>query len=304
MNKSRLAVVIGMSALASVWTIHFAASHIPQVGSIGGHTIPATHGPTALVRSLRPIYPYSVIAGGAYSPGELEFAHSKDPVVRSHYADFNVGRARMVVLTDDRFEYVSYRLKSQVYWTKKKLRIPKGELLLTDGTSYARARCGNRLSDRPHQAAINQHEPDAAQLSLPPVTAEMLPNMELANAPALGAVPVANATPEVVGTGAVPAPAAETPASGWPPLPGQSVIASGAIPGGSFISAGSTGSSGSPGSPAKPNTPTTPLPPSEQPAVVSPVPEPKSIYLFLISLAVSTWVLLRINHTDKTDNRN
>jgi len=63
-------------------------------------------------------------------------------------------------------------VKDQVYWTKKKLRIPKGELLWSDGTSYARARCGNRLSDQPHDPPAAA-EPEEAVLSLPLFRPEM-----------------------------------------------------------------------------------------------------------------------------------
>ena len=65
--------------------------HDPARTAIGNATAthePAVAPPSAIVRSLRPNFPYSVIAGGAYSPGELRFADNKDAVVRAHYADF------------------------------------------------------------------------------------------------------------------------------------------------------------------------------------------------------------------------
>jgi hypothetical protein len=137
MSKHRL-LSIALSVILVVWIIHFAASRLGHMDEIKGHTVPATQGPTSLVRALRPNYPYSVIPGGAYSQGELQYAHGKDTLVRSHYSDFDVKNAKLVNLTEDRFQYVSYRLKDQIYWTKRKLRIPKGELLLTDGVHYAR----------------------------------------------------------------------------------------------------------------------------------------------------------------------
>ena len=159
-----------------------------------GTTLPAVEGPSALVRSLRPSYPYSVIPGGVYSLRELEFADGRDTVVRSHYANFDVKNAKLVSLTDDRYQYVSYRLKDQVYWTNKKLRIPKGELLLTDGISYARARCGNRLSDKPGNA-VSVNEPSSSMLSLGPVTPVTLPNLALAEPPAFGDIPAGEGVP-------------------------------------------------------------------------------------------------------------
>jgi hypothetical protein len=297
MKKSRL-LAVSLSALVAMWTIHFAAIHIQQFGTIKGHTIAATEGPSALIRSLRPNYPYSIIAGGAYSPGELRFAHGKDAVVRAHYADFNVNQAKMVVLSDDRFQYVSYRVKDQVYWTKRRLRIPKGELLLTDGESYARARCGNRLSDKPHKLAISPHEPDPLVLSLPPVTPEMLPKLALANPPALGALPGTAPFPETR-TEAVPPPAS-FPIAGQPLVPVEPIWGGPPVPGGGVI----------PGPPLLPTNPTNPITPPTTPITpvtppngpqppITPIPEPSTVYLFLISLAVSIWVLLRISQKNE-----
>jgi len=95
----------------------------------------------------RAVYPYSVIPGGVQHAEDLAVAVKRDPVVRNHYADFELDRVRLVTASSDRYAYVSYRRHNRVLWTQQKLRIPKGEVLMTDGTSRARARCGNRLSD-------------------------------------------------------------------------------------------------------------------------------------------------------------
>ena len=42
----------------------------------------------ALVRALRPAYPYSVIPGGIYSRAELAAQSASDQLVRKHYSDF------------------------------------------------------------------------------------------------------------------------------------------------------------------------------------------------------------------------
>lgn len=307
MNKKRLAAVF-LSAVAVVWTIHYTTNHW-QFGSIKGHTIPAKEGPSALVRSLRPSYPYSIIAGGAYSRPELQYANSRDSVVRAHYADFNVATAKLVTLTDDRYQYVSYRLKDQVYWTKRKLRIPKGELLLTDRQNFARARCGNRLSDKPHSSATNAHEPDSALLSLPPVNRDILPGFQLAKEPALGGI--AAETPAITaGSGAVPLPTEMAASnSGKAVVPFEPLWGGGPIIGGGVVAGapliGSNGSPGSPGTPTTSSTPQTPTTPvtitGTPPPDVTTVPEPKpsSIYLFLISLGVSVWALLRMVPKDE-----
>lgn len=95
----------------------------------------------------RPVYPYSVIPGGVRSADELSKAVARDAVVRDHYSDFKLDRVRFVTVNEDRYAYVSYRRHDRVFWTQQKLRIAKGEVLLTDGQNWARARCGNRLSE-------------------------------------------------------------------------------------------------------------------------------------------------------------
>jgi hypothetical protein len=260
---------------------------------MAGHTA-STVGPSALVRSLRPNYPYSIIAGGAYSAEELQFANSKDAVVRSHYSDFNTRHTQVLRLLDDRYQYVSYRVKDQVYWTKRKLRIPSGELILTDGVHYARARCGNRLSDQPH-AAISSNEPSTALLSLPTANVDMLPSLALAEPPVPGgtiaAEPRDSRTTAVAPETLAPLTSAERPLipldSVWG---GQPVVS----PGGGFISPGlPAGRPQSPGTTA-PNTPTDPILPQPPVTPSTPVPEPSTVCMFLITLLFVGWALLRM----------
>jgi hypothetical protein len=295
---------ICLSVLSVIGTLRLATNSLRQNGGIKGHTVLATAGPSALIRSLRPIYPYSVIAGGAYSPGELQYAHGKDDVVRTHYSDFDVNHAKIVTLTDDRFQYVSYRLKDHIFWTKKRLRIPKGELLLTDGVNFARARCGNRLSDTPHQAATNLHEPDPLALSLPPVTSEMLPKMAMATPPPLA--PSLNGihaeeqptTPQAQTGAMLPAelPSGISPVSAsWPDEPVQTGFAP--------AYAGAPASEVErklPPTTVPPITilpPVTPLPvkpPTPGPPDSTPIPEPNTLGLFLATLIISVWALVRM----------
>jgi hypothetical protein len=75
-----------------------------------------------------------------------------------------VKQVRAMPLASATRAYVSYRMGDRIYWTRKKLLIPEGELVLTDGVHFARTRCGNRLSltpgaetrdDEPSEAALN-----------------------------------------------------------------------------------------------------------------------------------------------------
>jgi hypothetical protein len=54
--------------------------------------------------------------------------------------------------------YVSYRLNNRIYWTRKTLRLLKGETVITDGKNVARTRCGNRLSETA-QSPVAEKQP-------------------------------------------------------------------------------------------------------------------------------------------------
>lgn len=129
-----------------------------------GDLLPYQSGPNL---APRPLFPYSVIPGGAYSAQELKNAIEHDPVVARHYANFDLAKARIIRLDQDRMEYVSYRLGDRIYWSKRELRLRKGETLITDGTHVARTRCGNRLSDHADEPTSAAQPPTEA-LESPP----------------------------------------------------------------------------------------------------------------------------------------
>jgi len=139
----------------------------------------ARFSPPATLHADGPVYPYSVIPGGAHTSRELLQAAKREAVVAAHYAGFAVGRARVIRLADDRQAYVSYRLGSHIYWTKKKVTLRKGETLLSDGKHLARTRCRNRISETP-AAPSSPSEPGEEVLNHPmpplvPVTADDSP---------------------------------------------------------------------------------------------------------------------------------
>jgi hypothetical protein len=53
---------------------------------------------------------------------------------------------------------VSYRIGEEIFWTKKRLKVAKGERLITDGTKFTRTRCANVLSEVP-QGKTSPDEP-------------------------------------------------------------------------------------------------------------------------------------------------
>jgi hypothetical protein len=273
--KTRRFLVIAFCAFAAALSLTVGVRRFATFGSLAGHIIPAAPEISPLVRSLRPSYPYSVIAGGAYSAAELHYANQTDAVVRAHYATFNMKLAHTVQLTSDRFQYASYRMKDQIFWTRKKLRIRKGEYLLTDGVAFARTRCGNRLSETP-QDPVSPQEPAAALLSMPPIRPEMLPALELAQAPPSGEVAeVAPRLAPVLPNSFEGIPAEQTPLP--PPL-----------------------------LPATPDFPIVPpverhqpptfasTPPVTKIPPILPVPEPRTVGLFALTFCISLWAMTRV----------
>jgi hypothetical protein len=163
------------------------------------------------------IYPYSIVAGGIHSLADLRHAIETDPVVAAHYAKFNLAKFRIVKLDKDEYAYVSYRIGSDVFWTKKQLKLCKGETLITDGQRFARARCGNQLS-QVAEAETWSGEPPPAVLNAP-----ARPALQ-AQADAFGAVvpPLDDSMPEGAPTGPVDLPASvsgETASASASPMP-------------------------------------------------------------------------------------
>ncbi len=116
--------------------------------------------------SQRLVLPYSIIAGGVHSPQELRKAIEEDPVAGAQYADFDPAKTKLVKLQHDEYAYVSFRVGDDVYWTSHKVKLCKGETLITDGKRYGCARCGNRIS-KTTRLPFYRHEPSAETLNTP-----------------------------------------------------------------------------------------------------------------------------------------
>ena len=129
-------------------------------------------------------YPYSIIPGGALSAEALRRAIAADPVVRDHYANFDLAKVRVVRLTEQSVAYVSYRLEDHVYWTRRPLVLNAGETLLTDGLHYARTRCGNQLSATPGPVSAAEPSPEALDAPTPvPRSSRVFPSITLPTTP-------------------------------------------------------------------------------------------------------------------------
>lgn len=269
MNIHRI-LTIGLCAALTAYTLSYFGRKSHLYSPIKGHTVAVATVP-AVYRALRPRYPYSVVAGGIYSPLELAKDVAQDKLVGDHYSDFRVADARLVTLTEDRYQYVSFRLNNHIFWTKKKLRIPKGETLLTDGKNYARTRCGNRLSDV-GRGKTTPYEPSESILSLPPYR------------PPTGTVELAEAPPPIELSQEYPVlPFEGTPAA--PFLPTGTPLAVPAPFAPTTPLAPIASSSTPPGYTPPPRTTTPPTGPTTPITPVGSVPEPAT--LGLIGLALS-----------------
>ena len=107
-------------------------------------------------------FPYSVVRGGVHDSNEAQQA-TVDQVVKLHYAGIDTRRLAATAYKTDTLRYVSYRVSDKIYWTAKPVSIKAGETVLCDGKNFIRARCGNRISERPMQPT-RQNEPSAEEL--------------------------------------------------------------------------------------------------------------------------------------------
>jgi hypothetical protein len=136
---------------------------------------PATK-PKKILARVPDVYPYSIVPGGVKGLRDLREAAEHDYVVRRHYAGFDYSHARLLRVTQPREVYLSYRIRDSVFWTRKKIQLHFGEMLLTDGKITARAHCGNQISDTA-KPEVSQEEPADDVLDRPVAAMEtpMLP---------------------------------------------------------------------------------------------------------------------------------
>ncbi|MBS1852547.1 MAG: PEP-CTERM sorting domain-containing protein [Acidobacteria bacterium] len=208
-----------------------------------------------------PVYPYSIVPGGAHSVNELQAATRRDPVVARHYADFNFQNAHVSVVTQPRLVYLSYRVGNKVYWSRKRIALRKGEKVLTDGKTVARTRCANQISESPKGETLPA-EPNLESLEQPVGDGSATPvpfpgNFEsaLLRPPADGLV--AGLPPGSTGTGFFGGPGGS---QGFPPIAPPRI-------------------------PPRSCTPNHPCPPPPPP----PVPEPGTLVLVTSGIAGIYW---------------
>jgi len=154
------------------------------LGNQPAFSVPALEAQRKLqpTKNERLVYPYSVIRGGVLSRQELVWEMSRDKVVAQHYANFEIDKAKVVNAEETQFMHVSYRIRNSVFWTAKKIKISKGEPLITDGRQYARTRCGNRVSAEAVQP-VSEEEPVVEMFERPVLARVEVPDLEAPQPP-------------------------------------------------------------------------------------------------------------------------
>jgi len=102
-------------------------------------------------RATHPVYPFSLVSGGVYSANDLARALATSNSLRAHYANFDFKHVRLIRIQNNTPAFVSYRKDGKIFWTKHKVTLDAGELVLADGHYLVRARCANQISFAPQQ---------------------------------------------------------------------------------------------------------------------------------------------------------
>ena len=162
-NLSVLAIVL----VAAVLLFYPRSKTVPRV-----LVVPNPSGLPAKTVGLKRVERRSVVPGGVHSLADFMNA-LKDPAVAAHYSGFDVSKAHIIVIDHDIWAFVSYRVEKGIYWTAAPQKIRAGELVITDGTNYIRASCGNLIAYSPQPPVAPDEPADIGQLeALPPPETE------------------------------------------------------------------------------------------------------------------------------------
>lgn len=185
-------------------------------------------------RIPRMVYPFSVVAGGVESAAEVQAAVDDDLLIAAHYSAIAVPQLKPVKQVGDVHRYASYRMDGAIYWTSKPVTIKDGELLLTDGATTLRGRCGNMLSETPREPTRHSAFDDAVADELDnPIWLGYMPRLRFLDTPPTDDdTATAVSTPELMSTGTsiVVGPRSTTPMPVMPPMPSIGPFASNGVP--------------------------------------------------------------------------
>ncbi len=98
------------------------------------------------------------------SPEDFRATVASDPLLRERFAAFDWDRARLVSIPSETLVHVSYRKDGQIAWTRRKLRLRRGERVITDGAVTVRTYCCNEIVDAPMRPTrVDEPSPAALQ---------------------------------------------------------------------------------------------------------------------------------------------
>jgi hypothetical protein len=140
--------------------------------------------------SSRPIYPFSLVAGGVYTAKDLARAIAVNDGLRLHYANFDFSHVRLIRMQANTQAYVSYKNKGRIFWSKRPVTLEAGELVLADGHYLVRARCANQISFFPQTPVELTDSAVEDQLDVPATPVPMdYSKLQQVNSPLLPMIP-------------------------------------------------------------------------------------------------------------------
>lgn len=124
----------------------------------------------AKTTEVRPVYPLSVVPGGAKSPAELREHARKDPVVRKSFDEMGkrlgdpklLEHVRVEKVPQTRKAHTQLREGNKLYWSKGQVTLRKGETVFVHeqtGKLVARTRCANTLVEKLPPGAVTRPAP-------------------------------------------------------------------------------------------------------------------------------------------------
>lgn len=110
---------------------------------------------------------HAVVRGGIHNLPQLAAAMS-NPEIAANFAGIDIGAMHPVVLDHSVIAWVSYYVDGAgLFWTVNPVLLRRGEVVLTDGSNYVRAQCGNRIAFAPGARVAPAYEEIPATLETP-----------------------------------------------------------------------------------------------------------------------------------------
>lgn len=144
-----------------------------------GFNIRKTNGkPSPAIQLL--FVPRSFIPGGVHTVEQFRAALAADKSLAAEFPGFDFSKAHFEWLGHPVCAYVAYRDGKDFRWTKRCKLLPADTLVLTDGTTYIRAKCGNKLAFSPQVPVIDSDVTEAIDTpgtdgDVPPVSGTPVP---------------------------------------------------------------------------------------------------------------------------------